>query len=318
MDICVFGGSGVVGRALLPELIARGHTVRAMEHNRPIEAGGVEIVHGSITDPDAVAATLDGAEVVLQLTKGGSGIEQTVETSSRGTLNVLDAIRSADGVTQYVLASSDAAVGICSHSYEGPISHETPPLSYGDYYSLGKVLEETIVRDVDRNYGLPFTIARLSWTQREDLVLRHLIAGYDPERPTAGAWSGCYREGHRRRLEAGEPFVVLPTDAEGEPLARTLVSLRDVVAGLLAMIGNPAAAGQTFHLSAPAFTYDQPATYLAETLGLPVEAVVDADFRSYDIDFSHTTACVGWEPQDDVIDMIDAALAWRDAGANAG
>jgi nucleoside-diphosphate-sugar epimerase len=312
MNIAVFGGAGVIGRALLPALVRRGDAVRAMRHSRPIETGGVEIVRGSITDPAAVAATVEGATVVLQLTKGGGGIEQTVETSVRGTVNIVDAIRAAGGVRQHVLASSDAATGIGSHRYDGAISHETLSLSYGDYYSLGKVLEETIVRDAARNHGLPVTIARLSWTQRDDLVLRHFIAGYDPARPTAGQWSSGYTEDQRRRLEAGESFVVLPTDARGRPLGRTLVSRRDVVRGLLAMIGRDEAVGETFHLSGPAFRYDRPARYLGERLGLPVEPVVDAAFESYEIDVSHTTRRVGWEPQDDVIAMIAAALAWRE------
>jgi nucleoside-diphosphate-sugar epimerase len=309
MKSAVFGGSGVIGRRLLPELIDKGHAIRAMHHKAPLDGDGLEVVAGSITDPTAVADTVAGADVVLQLTKGGGGIEQTVETSVRGTVNILDAARAAGGVTQYLLTSSDAAVGICAHPFPEPISHATEPVSYGDYYSLGKVLEETIVTDFHRNHGIPYTIARLSWTMRDDLILKLFVAGYNRDRPTGGVFSSGYTEEQRRRLGAGERFVVLACDREGRPLARTLVQREDVIAGLLAMIGNSDAINDRFHLSGPAFRYDVPAEYLGHRLDLPVERVALPDEHSFEIDVSHTTDRVGWSPQYDVRAMIDAALA---------
>ncbi len=313
MKLAVFGGSGVIGRVLLPELLKLGHQVRAMQHVSPLPVKGVDVVQGSITDPEAVAATVGGAEVVMQLTKGGGGIEQTVETSVRGTLNVLDAARASGAVTQYLLTSSDAATGIGAHPYLEPISHQTEPVSYGDYYSLGKVLEETIVTDYHRNHGLPYTIARLSWTQRDDLVLRHFIAGYDRDRPTSGVFSSGYSDEQRARLESGGQFIVLPCDAAGRTLGRTLVQRQDVLAALLAMVGNPKAVHQRFHLSGPGFNYVEPCRYLAEKVGLPVERVTLENEYTFDIDISHTTELMGWTPKYDVFAMIDAALAWREA-----
>lgn len=312
MNLAIFGGSGVIGRALLPALAQRGHRIRAMRHNAPLPVDDVETVHGSITDPEAVAATIRGAEVVLQLTKGGSGVEQAVETSVRGTINVLDAVCKATGITQYLLTSSDAATGIGAHPYPEPISHETPPCSYGDYYSLGKVLEETIVADYHRNVGVPYTVARLSWVQREDMVLRHFIAGYNRERPTAGPSSSGYSAEQTARLESGAQFVVLPCDGAGQPLARTLVQLEDATSALLAMVGCPEAVGHRFHISGPGFRYDEPCRYLGEKLGLPVERVSVPGEYPFDIDVSHTTKQLGWAPKYDVFAMIDAALAWRE------
>ncbi|MFW6108055.1 MAG: NAD-dependent epimerase/dehydratase family protein [bacterium] len=319
MKIAVFGGSGSIGRALLPELVARGHSIRAMQHRTPVQLDDAEVVEGSIGDPDAVAATIGDADVVLQLTKGGQGIEQAVETSVRGTINVLDAIRAKGGVDQYLLTSSDAATGICSHPYTAPIDHETPPISYGDYYSLGKMLEERIVLDYDRNDGLRYTIARLSWTQREDMVLRHFIAGDNRANPTAGVFRSGYTDDQRQRLEAGEQFVAIPCDDDGRVLRRTLVQLEDTVAALLAMVGAEPAAGERFHVSGPAFDYDRPARYLADRLDLPAEPVYLDGWYPYEIDVSHTTDLLGWEPRYDVFAMIDAALAWRaDHAAETG
>jgi len=313
MTLAIFGGSGKVGEELLPALIERGESLRAMRHSAPLPVEGIEVVAGSITDPAAVAATVGDAEVVLQLTKGGVGVEQVAETSVRGTVNVLDAVRDAGGVRQYLLTSSDAAVGIGAHPYPEPITHATPPVSYGDSYSLGKVLEETIVRDYDRNFSLPYTIARLSWVQQEDSILGHLAAGLDPRRPGRGPYEAYYSGAQKRRIAAGEAFVVLPVDPAGRPIARTMVQRQDVTAALLAMIGNPKAIGETFHVSGPGFAFDAAAEHLAARRDLPIERVTVPDEQPFTIDTSHTTERLGWRARYDIVGMIDAALTWRDA-----
>jgi len=304
MRIAVFGGSGVCGRDLLPRLLAAGHEVRAMQHSSPVP-DGCEVVAGGIDDPAAVAATIGDAEIVLQMTKGGAGVEQTVTTSCRGTINVLDVVQKSPGVTQYLLTSSDAAVGIYSHPKPEPVSHRTEPMSYGGYYSLGKVIEEVIVREYDRNGGVPFTIARLSYVMREDFVLGLLIANHTPgEAPH----SDCFGEAQAARLAAGEKFIVLPLSASGGPMRRTVVELADVTAGLEAMIGNDAALHQVFHLSGPSFSFDEPCEYLAGKLGLPIEKVT-VEGHPFAVDYSHTTDLLGWQPTHNVIASIDAALA---------
>jgi nucleoside-diphosphate-sugar epimerase len=313
MQIAVFGAAGKIGSVLVPELIQRGHDVRALQHSTPIEAEGVQRVEGSLTDPDAVAETVRGARVVLQMTKQrGGGVEQAVETATRGTINVLDAIRRQGGVQQYLLTSSDAAVGIGAHPYRRPIDHTTPLVSYGDYYSLGKVLEEVLCLDYHRNFAVPYTIARLSYVHQEDSVLRLFVAN-DPLRPGRGPEESHYSPAQKQRLGAGERFIVLPSGEDGRPLGRTLVQREDVIDGLLRMTGKDRALGQTFHLSGPGFTWDAPCEYLAGKLDLPVQKVVVPGEHSFTIDTSHTTERLGWEARFDVIAMLDAALAWRAA-----
>ncbi len=309
MNIAVFGGSGRVGQALIPALIERGHSVRAMQHRTRLPAGA-QAVEGSITDPAAVTRVIENADVVLQMTMGGEGIRQAVETSVQGTITILDAVRSQPSIRQYLLTSSDAATGIWAHPQREPISHKTPPASYPGYYSLGKVLEEMIVREYHRNYGIPYTIARLSWVQQEDSVLRQFIAGYDPARPNRGPFDSDYSPAQKQRLQSGQRFVVLPCDADGRPLRRTLVQREDVTTALLAMVGDPRALNETFHVSGPVFPYDEPCRYLAGKLNLPAEQVRLAA-HSFEIDCSHTTHRLGWTPKYDVIAMLDAALAWR-------
>jgi len=312
MKLAVFGGSGVIGQVLLPELRRAGHEIRAMRHRAPLSIEDAEVVEGSLADPKAVAETIRGAEVVVQMTKGGAGVEQAVETSAHGTINVLDAVVAAGGaVRQVLLTSSDAATGIWSHPAPEPISHRTPPSSYGGYYSLGKVLEEVILAEYVRNEGLPWTISRLSYVHQEDSVLRLFVAGDDPKRPQRGPFDSEYTDAQKQRLQAGEKFVVLPVDEKGRPLGRTLVQREDVVSAMAAMVGNDRALGERFHVSGPGFRYDQPCEHLAAKLDLPVEPVTVPNAYPFTIDTSRTTEQLGWRPQFDVTAMLDSALAWR-------
>ncbi len=310
MRIAVFGGSGKVGRALIPTLQEQGHRIRALQHRTALATDGAETICGSITDPAAVARTVEGADVVLQMTMLGNDIRQPVELSAHGTITVLDALRGSKSLKQYILTSSDAATGIWTHPQSEPISHTTPPTSYPGYYSLGKVLEEVIVREYHRNYGIPYTIARLSWVQQEDSILNLFLAGCNPDKPLGGPFDAAYSPAQKQRLQDGQPFVVLPCDQQGQPLQRTVVQRQDVIAAMAAMVGNVNALHETFHISGRAFAYDKPCRYLADKLGLPIEQV-RLDAHSFAIDCSHTTEKLGWTAQYDVIAMIDAALTWR-------
>src|SRR5215213_4276225 len=65
MRIVVFGATGVVGRALLPEL-ARTHEVVAVSR-RPQEGEGVTWTEADVLDPDSVRRAVDSAEIVYYL-----------------------------------------------------------------------------------------------------------------------------------------------------------------------------------------------------------------------------------------------------------
>jgi nucleoside-diphosphate-sugar epimerase len=311
VDIAIFGGSGTVGQALIPALVERGHSVRALQHCTPVHVGA-QAIEGSVTDPAAVARVIENADVVVQMTMLGNDVRQPVEVSTHGTINILDALRRTGSIRQYILTSSDAATGIWAHPQPEPVSHNTPPASYPGYYSLGKVLEETIVREYHRNCGLPYTIARLSWVQQEAAILRNFIAGHDVQQPTKGPFSSDYSPRQVQMLEKGRAFIVMPCGRDGRPLRRTMVQREDVIDALLRMIGEPKAIGETFHVSGPAFDYNQPCRYLSGKLPLPVETVL-LDAYSFEIDCSHTTELLGWHAKYDVMAMLDAALAWQES-----
>ena len=71
MRVLVTGGTGVVGRAAVAALVARGHTVRLLSRHAESDAAewphGVEAHEGSVTDPATLRGSADGCDVVLHL-----------------------------------------------------------------------------------------------------------------------------------------------------------------------------------------------------------------------------------------------------------
>ena len=68
----VLGASGAVGRAVVRELLTRGHRVRAVNRDsRTRHAGGVEVHRGDISTVAGATAACAGAAVVYYCTNPG-------------------------------------------------------------------------------------------------------------------------------------------------------------------------------------------------------------------------------------------------------
>lgn len=71
MKIFITGGSGYVGRNLIPALIKRGDTVRALARSvvagEVVEALGAEVIAGDLTNGDALRYGMEGCDAVVHL-----------------------------------------------------------------------------------------------------------------------------------------------------------------------------------------------------------------------------------------------------------
>ncbi|MFC7339986.1 NAD-dependent epimerase/dehydratase family protein [Saccharopolyspora griseoalba] len=113
--ILITGAAGGIGTLMRPRMNRPGRTLRMLDVKSvpPAENGeSVEIVEGSVTDPDAMLRACADVDAVVHL--GGHSREntwpETLSLNVDGTRTVLEAARRA-GVPRVVLASSNHAAG---------------------------------------------------------------------------------------------------------------------------------------------------------------------------------------------------------------
>ena len=167
MRVCVTGGTGFLGTALVRDLLARGVSVRVLA--RPsrradrLETQGAEVVRGGLGDPDCIARAVEGADTVYHLaakvdTPGRR--PDFLETNVAGTERVLTACL-RQGVGRVVYASSLAVYGPVPNGQridENTPYDESPQLR--DFYAQSKILADQLAVTFARETALPITILR--------------------------------------------------------------------------------------------------------------------------------------------------------------
>lgn len=307
----VFGASGKLGRRVVAALGARGVRVRALQHQSPPLGQGVERVFGSITDARAVAETVRGADLVIQLATAKENRERFFDVSIKGTFNVLESCRD-EPIAQLILIGGDAAFGIWFYPQPIPIDEQHPYTAYPGYYAFSKVIEEVMARQYALQYGLPLTILRCSWVFANDDLLDHfsLLRNVDPAEPGHGF--GAVSAEAYALVAAGHERVPILCDAGGAPLRRHIVHIDDVMQALALAVGNPAALGGSFNIAGPAaFGYDVAAAYLARRTGLPTIELACPQYHSFEINITRARSVLGYQPENDIHRMVDRALAHR-------
>ncbi|MCR2784181.1 MULTISPECIES: NAD-dependent epimerase/dehydratase family protein [unclassified Microbacterium] len=149
MIVAVTGASGYLGRAVAAELVAAGHEVRALQR-RPSRVDGVTDVLGSVTDPQAVARVVDGAEGVVHLAAKVSLAGDPAEfhkVNVEGTLALLDAAAHA-GASRFVQVSSPS-VAHTGTALAGVGAEPASPVHARGEYARTKAEAELIALDRD-------------------------------------------------------------------------------------------------------------------------------------------------------------------------
>lgn len=117
MRVFIVGATGVLGRAVVPRLLAKGDEVvalvRSLERAQPIAGPGVELFEGDLLQeaPERLRAMLDGCDVAAHLATalrpGSPGLGTTNTNAALridGTRRLLEAVLAA-GVPRYIQQS---------------------------------------------------------------------------------------------------------------------------------------------------------------------------------------------------------------------
>jgi len=164
--VLITGASGGVGKFMRTRLRRPGRWLRLMDIVPPAPADddeAVEIVTGSINDPDLLVSAFDGVTALIHL--GGQSREDTwaniLTTNIDGTHNVLEAARVA-GVQRVILASSNHSVGFRVIGDDGPDGLRADSSPRPDtYYGVSKAAIESLGALYHHRFGMDVICIRI-------------------------------------------------------------------------------------------------------------------------------------------------------------
>jgi len=313
-NIFVTGGSGKIGRSLLPELVKRGYNVRALKFEEPIECENVEIIEGDVRDPSLAKRALKGMDAVIHLANCKENRELFMETNIKGTFYLLDEAKNCGHIKQFIQAGSDARAGIFYYPHPYPIDETYPHRAYPGYYAFSKVLEEVMCEQYMIQYNLPITILRFSWVHDEDDFLCHITL----KEPNFGVpvWKELAKTDEQKEyFEKNMDGVAKLVHPDGKPGIRHIVGIKDAIQGVLLAIGNPSAIGEAFTISGPSpFSYGFAAEYVSKKLNLPIVEFEYDKFYDFTHNISKARSILGYNPEYDIVKIIDSAIEFRKSG----
>ena len=175
--VLVTGSDGFIGSHVVERVLAAGGRVRAfclytshgtlgwLDESDAFAAaladGRAEVVLGDVRDPEHVAASVEGVDVVLHLAAliaipfSYVAPRSYVETNVVGTLNVLEGVR-RHGTPRMVHTSTSEVYGTPEHV---PIT-ETHPLRGQSPYSASKIGADKMCEAYALSFGTPVTVLR--------------------------------------------------------------------------------------------------------------------------------------------------------------
>ncbi len=241
MKIVVTGGSGKAGRAVVRDLVERGHEVLNVDLVPSPEPVAPHLPAdltdlGQTVEALRAVEVLPGAEAVVHLAAIPAGDRATPEvilrTNTTSTYNVFSAATLL-GMRRVVWASSETTLGL---PFDGPPdvapfveAHFPRPESS---YALSKVLGEQMAEQFSRWTGVPIVALRLSNVMERADYAQFASWQDDPQARRWNLW-GYVDESHvaesvRRALEAdvsGAPaFVIAAADTVMERPSRELLA----------------------------------------------------------------------------------------------
>lgn len=343
--ILVTGGAGFIGSHLVIALRRQGHRVRVLDafvEQAHRGAGArlpadVEVLRGDVRDRVAVAAALEGVEVVFhEAAEVGVGqsmyeMQRYVAANTLGTTVLLEALtQRSHRVRKLIVASSMSIYGEGAYRCPacGPVAPplrplaqlaarvwevrcpncldqlvavatpETKPLDPASVYAITKQDQEQLCLTVGRAYGLPTVALRYFNVYGAGQSLSNPYTG------VAAIFSG--------RLLNGQPPLVFEDGGQ----SRDFTHVADIVQANLRALETEAANFQTFNVGTGVATpVVRVAELLAYGLGVAIAPEVIGRYRAGDIrhcvaDITRARTLLGYAPTVAVEDGIPQLLGW--------
>ena len=242
MKVLFIGGTGIISSACSELALRQGIELYLLNRGRSIRpaAEGAISLHGDIRQPASISAVLGELSF--------DAVVEWVAFTPEQVKADIELFRNRSG--QYVFISSASAYQKPAGFL--PITENTPLDNPFWQYSRNKAACEALLEQAGRQEGFPFTIVRPSHTYDRTLLPFH--GGY-----TTVA-----------RMRAGKPVVV---HGDGTSLW-TMTHHRDFAVGLIGLLGNPHAIGQSYHITSDELlSWNQIYTIVAEAAGVEPQLV---------------------------------------------
>lgn len=265
--VLVTGACGFIGSHLTEALVRQGYHVKAfvqynsfnsrgwLDHCDSEIRGHFEVFSGDIRDPNGVRVAVNGAEVVFHLAAliaipySYHSPDSYVDTNIKGTLNVLQAVRS-ESVDLLVHTSTSEVYGTAKYV---PID-EQHPLHGQSPYSATKIAADQLVQSFFLSFDTPVVTIRPFNTYGPRQSARAVIPSIITQIATG-----------QRKLNLG---ALYPT--------RDFSFVDDTVSGFLAAIDFPYCVGETVNLGSNfEVSIGKTLKMIARIMGEEVEVLVD-------------------------------------------
>ncbi len=328
--ILVTGATGRLGANVAKALLERGDEVRCLVMPddplaKKLDGMDVEIVEADLRDTERVQGAVKGVEkvahfaAIMDLRPKGMSLVEYFDGNTRASFALADAAQ-ANGVEKFLYTSTSAVYDTGTLTVV-PTPEDVELRPNADY-GVTKVASEAALMGLAYRYDMPTIIFRPSYIMACDQVLIFGKPG-----PVIGTLKAAANDPHLTYYmpDIGEPWKQIEEKARANPDLNFLpygprgvswqwhvTDVRDCVQACLLALDDTTVKRDIFTIAGPPpADFGEVIKYKCEKLGTPYEEVHTPFTWRLEFDISKAREVLGYEPEYDVLRMIDDAIAWQ-------